>query len=176
MKRELEALRTLVGTPERSTEFARIGKGCVIDPRASVFAGPGSEVLIEPYTKIYRGSEIFGPVSIGEGTFINRDAYIRSHTTIGKNVNIGPFCRFLTDSHDPGSTRKRAGKNRVDEIVIGDGCWIGGSSTILGGVRIGHNSVIAAGAVVTSNVPPNTLYAGVPARRIRDLDELVEAD
>lgn len=52
-----------------------------------------------------------------------------------------------------------------------DGCWLGGNVTVLPGVTIGRGCVIAAGAVVTKSCDPNGLYAGVPARRIRDLDE-----
>ena len=56
-------------------------------------------------------------------------------------------------------------------ITIKDGCWICSSVTICGGVTIGENSVIAAGAVVTRDVPPNSLVAGVPARVVRQIDE-----
>jgi acetyltransferase-like isoleucine patch superfamily enzyme len=54
-------------------------------------------------------------------------------------------------------------------ITVGDGCWIGGSTIILHGVHIGAGSVIAAGSVVIHDVPKNTLFAGVPAKFVRNL-------
>ena len=58
----------------------------------------------------------------------------------------------------------------VKPIAIGDNVWIGGYSVIFPGVTIGENSVVATGSVVTSDVPPNTLVAGYPARQIKRLD------
>lgn len=56
-------------------------------------------------------------------------------------------------------------------IAVGDGVWIGARSVILPGATIGDGAVIAAGAVVTGNVEPNALYGGVPAKRIKDLQD-----
>lgn len=70
-----------------------------------------------------------------------------------------------------GKANRRAGDGTAKPIDVGDGCWIGAKSVILGGVRIGTGSVIAAGSVVTRDVPDNVLVAGVPARIKRDLGE-----
>lgn len=126
-------------------------------------------ILVGARTNLYRGSEINGPVTIGDGTFINRDAYIRPHTRIGRNVNIGPFVRIITDTHEIGPAEKRAGPVRHDPITIGDGSWIGAAATILAGVSIGSGCIVAAGAVVTADVPDNVLVGGVPARFVRVL-------
>jgi maltose O-acetyltransferase len=127
------------------------------------------DIHIGDLTKVWRGGEITGPVTIGSGVFINRDCYIRPGTVIGDNVNIGPFVRLVTDTHEIGTAKRRAGKVRHDPIVIGNGCWIGASVTILAGVVVGEGSVVAAGAVVAADVPENTLVAGVPARIVRSL-------
>lgn len=119
--------------------------------------------------KLYRGCELSAPVVIGDRVFINRDAYIRPNTSIGDNVNLGPFVRLVTDTHDIGPETKRAGKVRHDPITIGDGTWIGASVTILAGVTIGSGCIIAAGAIVTTNIPDNTLAGGVPAKPLRRL-------
>lgn len=130
------------------------------------FEGP---VAIGANVFIARNADILGPVTIGNNVFINRDAYIRKETIIEDGVSIGPFVRIITDSHQIGSPKQRAGNGRVDPINIGEGSWIGASVTILGGVTIGPGSVIAAGSLVRSDVAPNTLFGGVPARFIRQI-------
>ena len=61
---------------------------------------------------------------------------------------------------------------QAEPVTIGNDVWIGGNATILPGVTIGNNVVVAAGAVVTHDVPDNTLVAGVPARKIKDLADV----
>ncbi|WJH37282.1 hypothetical protein N6H14_05985 [Paenibacillus sp. CC-CFT747] len=68
-----------------------------------------------------------------------------------------------------GGPDKRAGAPIGLPIVIGDGVWIGTRATVLPGVRIGDGSVIAAGAVVTKDCAPHGIYAGTPARRVKEL-------
>jgi maltose O-acetyltransferase len=88
---------------------------------------------------------------------------------IGKKCDIGPGVKFMTGGHEIGPTSRRAGKAVSNEIIVGDGTWIGGYSIILGGVSIGKGCVIASGSVVIKDVPENTLVAGVPAIKKRDL-------
>ncbi|MGO1235772.1 acyltransferase [Microbacterium gubbeenense] len=129
--------------------------------RVTISVGAGS--------RIYRGSEFTGDVSIGADVFINRDCYVRPNTTIGDRVNIGPFVRLVTDTHDMGSHERRAGAVRHDAISVGDGSWIGASTTVLAGVTIGAGSVVAAGSVVTGDVPDDVVVAGVPAKIVKRL-------
>lgn len=146
----------------------QVDQSAVIHAEARLFH---HDVLIEvgAATKLLRGVEILGPVTIGDEVFINRDAYIRPGTIIGDRVNLGPFVRLITDTHEIGPEARRAGAVRHDPIRIGNGAWIGASVTVLGGVSIGEGAVVAAGAVVTEDVPANTLVGGVPARIIREL-------
>lgn len=146
-----------------------IASDCVI--ASSVRISDGPDVRIGSLTKILRGGELLGPIDIGSRVYINRDVYIRPNTTIGDRVNIGPFVRLITDTHEIGPPARRAGPGRFDPITIGDGVWIGAAVTVLGGVTIGAGAVVAAGAVVTADVPPNTIVGGVPARVIRSLDD-----
>ena len=111
-------------------------------------------------------------MSIGDGTFLNRDVYVRANCRIGKNVNIGPFAKIVTDSHEISNVERRAGATCFDEIVIEDGVWIGAGAIILGGVTIHEGAIIGAGAVVVADVPPNCIYAGNPAKFIRQLEPL----
>lgn len=156
-------------TPKGMSMTLTIGANARIDESVR-FIHAHSEVVIGERANIYRGCEILGPVTIGDGVFINRDVYIRPSTAIGDHVNIGPFVRIVSDTHDIGPASRRAGKARFDPIVIGSGSWIGASVTILGGVSIGEGCIVAAGAVVTKDVPPNTMVGGIPAKHIRSLD------
>ncbi|GAA1853285.1 acyltransferase [Myceligenerans crystallogenes] len=146
-----------------------IGEKCSIDPGVRFLESDRGDVVIGDLVTIYRDTEILGPVQIGKGTFINRSAYIRPGTTLGERVNVGPFARFISDTHEIGPAQRRAGKLYWAPIEIGDGAWIGAGATILGGVTVGAGAVVAAGAVVTADVPENALVGGVPARLIRDL-------
>ncbi len=128
------------------------------------------EISVGDRTTIYRGGELLGPVTIGNDVFINRDVYIRPMTTIGDRVNIGPFVRLITDTHEIGEHRKRAGAGRNDPISVGDGTWIGAGAIVVGGVTIGAGAVIAAGSVVATDVPDDVLVGGVPARVLRQLE------
>lgn len=109
--------------------------------------------------------------------FIGRDTLITgglhadlgAPLRIGNGVRIGHDVSLLTINHALGATWFRAGTSKFAEIVIEDGCWIASRATILPGVVVGRGCIVAAGAVVTRSVPPNTLVAGVPARAIREL-------
>ncbi len=100
--------------------------------------------------------------------------------TIGKKISIGRHCRiggnvsiFDSPGHPADPTARLAGSpaanDEVRPVVIEDNVWIGQKAIIMPGVTIGQGSVVAAGAVVTVNVPPNTMVAGNPARQLRRL-------
>lgn len=89
--------------------------------------------------------------------------------TVGQRVAIGPNCVFLGATHEFGDAQRRARKARGGDITIGNGCWIGGNVTILPGVMISEGCIIGAGSVVTKNTEKNSLYVGVPAKKVRNL-------
>ena len=90
-------------------------------------------------------STIMPKVVMGTNCFVNKETLVGAHTTLGNNVFLGPRVTIFADTHEIGSAAPRA-------VTIGEGC------------------VIAAGAVVVHDCAPHGVYAGVPARRIRDLD------
>lgn len=112
-------------------------------------------------------------VSIGAGSYLNRGVVLSGlgRITIGERVAFGPQAMIVTSTHEIGPAYWRAGSGvSIDtHVTIGDGAWIGARATILPGVTVGQGCVIAAGAVVVKDCEANGLYAGVPARRIRDL-------
>ncbi|WP_060664555.1 DapH/DapD/GlmU-related protein [Bacillus sp. CHD6a] len=76
---------------------------------------------------------------------------------------------FCTSTHEFGTCERRAGKPYGKPIKIGNGCWVGARVTILPGVTIGDGCIIAAGSVVTKDCESNSLYSGVPAKRVKGL-------
>ena len=114
-------------------------------------------------------------VFIGKDTFINRfcqfhDGGHGEKIVIKDNCMIAMNVNFCTVSHDIEGTKRRCGRTFTKEIIVENGCWIGANTVILPGVTIGEGCVIGAGSVVTKNCEPNGLYAGNPAKRIKDLD------
>lgn len=133
-------------------------------------------VKIGNRTEISRGFYVdrCSGFSVGSNSFLNYGVHCycgggNSQITIGNNVFIGPEVSMCCASHEIGGYICRAGKNTYDSITVGDGCWIGMRSVILPGVNILDGCIIAAGSVVTKSTEPNALYAGVPARKIKDL-------
>jgi maltose O-acetyltransferase len=110
-------------------------------------------------------------ITIGEGTFINYRCMFNTSApvTVGRNCDIGMRVTFVTSSHEKGESERRAGAPTANPICIGDGVWIGAGSLILPGVTVGDGAIIAAGAVVAHDCAPDGIYAGVPARRVKDL-------
>lgn len=114
-------------------------------------------------------------VRIGKGCLINHycgfytGAAYDSKVIIGDHVLVGMGTKFITTSHEIGDENQRGGDGFAKDIVVEDGCWLAADVTVLPGVTIRKGCVIAAGAVVTKSTEPNSLYAGVPARKIRNL-------
>ncbi len=173
VKRKVKSLLQARAQRSELPEFVRSESRIALQENV-VFQRNSGEAVIGAGVTIYRNSELHAPLRIGEHTFLNRDCFVRPHCKIGRNVSIGAFSRLLTDNHEIGDAIRRAGKHRFDPITIGDGVWIGASCTILGGVEIGDGAIVAAGSLVTENVAPNTLVAGVPAKHKRDLPEKVQ--
>lgn len=111
-------------------------------------------------------------ITIGRGSFLNFGVWIEASApvTIGRNVDIGHQVMICTSTHEMGSSEKRAGTPYAEPVTIEDGCWIGARVTLLPGVTVGRGSFVTAGAVVTHDVPPNTMVGGVPAKMIRTLE------
>ena len=93
---------------------------------------------------------------------------------IGNHVLIGPGTLITTVGHPLSPQKRRGYMAHAEPVRIGNDVWIGGNVTILSGVTIGNNVVVAAGAVVTRDVPDNSLVGGVPARVIKTIDNDID--
>lgn len=137
---------------------------------AGLSIGPRTMIL---GTMDLRGS---GPVwrrlRIGSDCQITTPVYfdLNDEICIGNGVAIAHHAVLLTTSHDMAHAERRCGEHRLGKVTLKDGCWVGARATVLPGVTIGEGAVVAAGAVVARDVPPNTLVGGVPARVIRTLE------
>jgi len=109
-------------------------------------------------------------IRVGHNVFINQNCtfYDLGGLDIADDVMIGPNVSIIAASH-PLEPSRRRGATIGKPIVIERNVWIAAGATIIGGVTVGENSVVAAGSVVTKDVPPNTLVGGNPAQIIRSL-------
>ncbi len=112
-------------------------------------------------------------VSVGSNTWVGSGSRFiagpDARIVVGSNCDLGPDVLLVTGSHLIGEEGRRAGAGLSRPIEVRDGVWIGARATVLSGVTIGTGSVVAAGAVVTEDVPDNVLVGGVPARVLRTL-------
>ena len=153
----------------------RLGKGVVLEKHARVCAnGAGSRISIGEYTTVYPYALLKtngGNIDIGKGCSVNDYAVLYGYggLRIGDDVHIASHAVIVASEHDYGmlgcpdfsSSLKARGVN------IGGHVWIGTHAVILDGVTIGSGSVIGAGAVVTEDIPANSVAVGVPARVIK---------
>ncbi|HET7306625.1 MAG TPA: sugar O-acetyltransferase [Gammaproteobacteria bacterium] len=111
-------------------------------------------------------------IRVGRNVFVNQNCtfYDLGGIDIGDDVMIGPNVSIITSGHPINPSQRRA-IVVAKPIVIERNVWIAADVTIIGGVTVGENSVVAAGAVVTRDVPPNTLVGGNPARVIRPIGD-----
>lgn len=130
---------------------ARIEPGALI--RSHVSIGRGAVIMM--------GAVINIGAVIGEGTMIDMNAVVGARGTIGKNCHIGAGAVVAGVLEPPSKT----------PVIIEDGVLVGANAVILEGVRVGAGAVVAAGAIVTEDVPPETVVAGSPARVIKTKDE-----
>jgi acetyltransferase-like isoleucine patch superfamily enzyme len=144
----------------------------------------GKDVKIFDFVNLYGcsiddGTKVGTFVEIQKNAFIGKNCKISSHTFICEgvhiedNVFVGHNVTFINDKHPRATNIDGSMQSDADwkvvETFIKKGASIGSSSTIMCGITIGENSIIGAGAVVTKDVPPNSIAAGVPAKVLRKI-------
>ncbi len=167
----------------RFAENLHLGHGCYIDENVYIHAAPHG-VQIGRNTIVMHGAILHvynfrnlpqAGISIGEDCLIGEYSVIRGQggVTIGNRVYTSPMSQIISVNHvfnDP--TRPFIDQGITAEgIVVEDDVWLGAASVITDGVRIGKGAVVAAGAVVTNDVPPHTVVGGVPAKVIKKIEK-----
>jgi acetyltransferase-like isoleucine patch superfamily enzyme len=153
-----------IGTTIGSNSTIRTGTVIYCDVTIGDHFISGHNVIIRERTTIGRGvvvgssSIIEGNCVIGDDVRIQSMVYIPTDTYIGNGVFIGPNAVLTNDPYPP------LGGNDLQGPIVEDNVSIGANATLLPGVRIGRGALVAAGSVVTKDVPPNTLAIGIPAR------------
>ena len=122
------------------------------------------------WVNIDKGVTFATDIKLGEGSGIGAGCSIPTGVSIGDNVMMGIDILMFTNEHrhdDITVPMGRQGRTEVEPIVIGDDVWIGSRSLIMKGVTIGRGAIIAAGSVVTKDVPPYEIWGGNPARFLK---------
>jgi maltose O-acetyltransferase len=135
---------------------------------AQLLGSIGQNSIIEPPFYCSYGRNIH----IGDSVFVNFLCNVIdcNEVHIGNNVMLGPSVQIYTAAHHLQAETRIQGWEVAKPIVIEDNVWIGGSAILLPGIRVGRNAVVGAGAVVTRDVPANTVVVGNPAKVIREIE------
>lgn len=174
---------TLIGrhVALHNKSYISLGRRCIIEDGAEIQGIShrgitlgnkvtiGSGAMIRPSG--YYSGDIGDGLVVGDNTSIGPLNYIgcSGFIRIGSNVMMGPRVSLYAENHnfaDTARPMKFQGVTR-ETITIEDDCWLGSHSVVLAGVAIGRGSIVAAGSVVTKNVPPFSIVAGAPARILR---------
>mgnify|MGYP001093629900 CR=1 FL=1 len=134
-----------------------------------LLGGIGQNSLIWPPFYCVYGKNIY----LGDNVFLNVLCTILdcNEVRLGNHVMVGPGVQIYTAAHLLQAEPRNQGWEVAKPVVVDDNVWIGGSAILLPGVRVGLNAVVGAGAVVTRDVPANTVVAGNPARVIREIEQ-----
>ena len=152
-----------------------IPKSCRIHPAAAIHPRKASIRFGEECT-VSMGAIVQGAVSLGDRCSIQSGSILVGYgegehpagpVLIGNDVRIAPLVQMIAGNHDISDPEAPIGQVLGDPIRIGDRVWVGGRAIVTAGVCVGHNAIIAAGAVVTKDVPPYAIVAGIPAKVIR---------
>ena len=162
----------------KRSQFRQIGHGVVFEPGVLVFHPENIEIEDNVYIGHYTILKGYhrGRMVIGSGTWIGQQCFLHSagDIIIGSNVGIGPGVKIITSFHTEEGISKPILHSQIEfaAVVIEDDCDIGVGAIILPGLTVGRGAQVGAGAVVTQDVQPYAVVAGMPARvlRMRNMD------
>jgi maltose O-acetyltransferase len=131
----------------------------------------GQGTMIWDIPRMFGDRNLHKNITIGKSCLISIGTYwdLAAPIRLGNCVGISPETMLITGAHNIGNPKNRVGPLDPRPVVICDGAWLGSRCTILPGVTVGEGAVVGAGAMVTKDVLPHTVVAGVPAICIRDL-------
>lgn len=177
MKTEYEKMRSqelyYFSDPEIHASLVHAKKVCARLRSMTIYDEDYRQVIEELIPGIPQSTTICPPfhcdhgtgIILGENVFMNYDCIMLDggYIRIGKHTLIGPYCQFYTPQHPMDYVERREEKETAYPITIGEDCWLGGNVVVCPGVTIGNRCIIAAGSVVTKDIPDDSLAAGVPA-------------
>jgi acetyltransferase-like isoleucine patch superfamily enzyme len=152
-----------------------IPQSCRIHPEARIHPRSGA-IRMGESCQIAAGAIVQGPVRMGHHCSVQTGSILvgcgtleapAGQITLGDHVRIAPFAQLIAGNHDISDCEGPIGRVQGAPISIGDNVWVAGRVIITAGVTIGRNAVLAAGAVVTKDVPDYAIVGGVPAKVIR---------
>jgi acetyltransferase-like isoleucine patch superfamily enzyme len=167
----------------RFADHIRLGHGCYLDERvylhacpAGIEIGAGTVVMYGSVLHVYNFRDLpHAGIRIGAHSVIGEYNVIRGQggVRLGDRVFTSPFTQILAVNHvfDDASRSFTEQGITAEGIEIDDDVWLGAGSIVTDGVHIGRGAVVAAGAVVTEDIAPHTVVAGVPARVVRQVDQ-----
>ena len=177
MKTEYEKMRSqklyYFSDPEIHASLVHAKKVCARLRSMTIYDEDYRQVIEELIPGVPQSTTICPPfhcdhgtgIILGENVFMNYDCIMLDggYIRIGKHTLIGPHCQFYTPQHPMDYVERREEKETAYPITIGEDCWLGGNVVVCPGVTIGNRCIIAAGSVVTKDIPDDSLAAGVPA-------------
>ena len=177
MKTEYEKMRSqelyYFSDPEIHASLIHAKKVCARLRSMTIYDEDYRQVIEELIPGIPQSTTICPPfhcdhgtgIILGENVFMNYDCIMLDggYIRIGKHTLIGPHCQFYTPQHPMDYVERREEKETAYPITIGEDCWLGGNVVVCPGVTIGNRCIIAAGSVVTKDIPDDSLAAGIPA-------------
>lgn len=177
MKTEYEKMRSqelyYFSDPEIHASLVHAKKVCARLRSMTIYDEDYRQVIEELIPGIPQSTTICPPfhcdhgtgIILGENVFMNYDCIMLDggYIRIGKHTLIGPHCQFYTPQHPMDYVERREEKETAYPITIGEDCWLGGNVVVCPGVTIGNRCIIAAGSVVTKDIPDDSLAAGIPA-------------
>ena len=177
MKTEYEKMRSqelyYFSDPEIHVSLVHAKKVCARLRSMTIYDEDYRQVIEELIPGIPQSTTICPPfhcdhgtgIILGENVFMNYDCIMLDggYIRIGKHTLVGPHCQFYTPQHPMDYVERREEKETAYPITIGEDCWLGGNVVVCPGVTIGNRCIIAAGSVVTKDIPDDSLAAGVPA-------------
>jgi len=145
-----------------------VGSNCYVSQKAAVYAEEG-EIKIGDRTFIAAGAYVTGDVTLGADCTVNPYATVRGRVRGGDGIRIASYVCIIAFNHGYGSADIPVFKQGITckGITLGNDVWIGAHVTILDGITIGNHTILAAGAVVTKDVPDYAIVGGNPARVLR---------
>ncbi len=170
----LSSCRRVSGSPVVRQPVLFLGDGAIVLGEHVEFGWQRSSCFYTGYCHV-EAATADAVIEIGDGAEINNNAFIKSQgpgIRIGARALLGSEVTIYdSDFHDLRAERRRDGQPRTAAVELGENVFIGDRVLILKGVRIGANSVIGAGSVVSSSIPDGVIAAGSPARVIRAIPE-----